>query len=408
MFFMYRFQAVSRKVPTIGFFLLVVLVAGGFLLLRGDEVAYAANPNWPMLNYNTGGTRYNPNETILNTGNVGSMVQKWSFTTFAQGDVGSSPAEVNGIVYVGATDHDFTPGEVDALNAKTGAVVWKYTTVASIDASPAVFNGVVYIGTEDGTFYAFNAATGAVIWQVTLGSGTDPIHSSAVVVKGVVYVGSLDHNLYALSAATGAVVWKYDTGDGIYSSPAVANGVVYIVSNFNGTLFALRVKSGKKLWSFPLAGGGFSYSSPAVVNGVVFVWGMCGCASGTLYALNATAGTVNWSYNTSWLGGNLAIANGVVYLQSAGNLNALSASTGGVIWSVLGTWTSSSPAVANGVVYFEGIIGGSSVFQAVNAATGAILWSSQPLNAISDSPAVANGFAYVGDADGNLYAFHLP
>src|SRR5205823_10054715 len=69
-----------------------------------------------------------------------------------------------------------------------------------------------------------------------------------------------------------------------------------------------------------------------------------------LFAGNLSCPSSNWSYNTSWLGGNLAIANGVVYLQSAGNLNALSTSTGSVIWSVLGTWTSSSPAVANGVV----------------------------------------------------------
>ena len=69
-----------------------------------------------------------------------------------------------------------------------------------------------------------------------------------------------------------------------------------------------------------------------------------------MFAGDLSCPSSNWSYNTSWLGGNLAIANGVVYLQSAGKLNALSTSTGSVIWSVLGVWTSSSPAVANGVL----------------------------------------------------------
>ena len=44
------------------------------------------------------------------------------------------------------------------------------------------------------------------------------------------YVGSEDNNLYALNASTGALLWKYTTGEQVYSSPAVANGVVYVGS----------------------------------------------------------------------------------------------------------------------------------------------------------------------------------
>ncbi len=48
--------------------------------------------------------------------------------------------------------------------------------------------------------------------------------------NGVVYVGSSDDNVYALNASTGALLWKYTTGNYVDSSPAVANGVVYIGS----------------------------------------------------------------------------------------------------------------------------------------------------------------------------------
>lgn len=398
-------KSVLRRI-LMGTLLLAVLVEGTLLSLNGGHIAYAAASNWPMLGYNLEGTRYNPNEIKLSTGNVHNLVQKWSFATFALGVVGSSPAVVNGIVYIGATTHDFATGEVDALSAKTGAVIWKLTTAMSIDASPTVANGVVYIGTEDGTFYALNAATGAVIWQTVLGSGSDPIHSSALVANGLVYVGSMDHHLYALNASTGAVLWKYDAGDVIGSSPALYNGIVYIVSNVNNdTLFALRAKSGKLLWSFPIPGAGNNYSSPAVSNGIVYVWGLCGCANGTVYALNAATGSVDWFWNTSWLAGDFAIANGTLYVQAAKNLNALDASTGALLWASASDWNDSGPAVANGVVYFDGTGGGT--LYAANATTGALLWSSPLPNSISDSPAVANGFVYLGDWDGSVYAFGL-
>src|SRR6516225_4175989 len=69
---------------------------------------------------------------------------------YATGDVvDSSPAVANGVVYVGSADHD-----VYALNAGTGALLWKYTTGSSLTGSPAVANGVVYVGSWDDNVYA--------------------------------------------------------------------------------------------------------------------------------------------------------------------------------------------------------------------------------------------------------------
>jgi hypothetical protein len=42
-----------------------------------------------------------------------------------------------------------------ALNAKTGAELWSYTTGGTVDSSPAVANGVVYVGLDDNKVYAF-------------------------------------------------------------------------------------------------------------------------------------------------------------------------------------------------------------------------------------------------------------
>ena len=58
------------------------------------------------------------------------------------------------------TDH-----YVYALNAATGGYIWSYKTGSSVDSSPAVVNGIVYVGSEDHKVYALNAATGTKIWS---------------------------------------------------------------------------------------------------------------------------------------------------------------------------------------------------------------------------------------------------
>jgi hypothetical protein len=85
---------------------------------------------------------------------------------------------------------------------------------------PAVANGVVYVGSLQGNVAALNATTGAVLWSSADTNG--PVQSSPAVADGMVYVGGNDGEVYALSAATGAQKWAYTTGNAVESSPAVA------------------------------------------------------------------------------------------------------------------------------------------------------------------------------------------
>jgi outer membrane protein assembly factor BamB len=140
------------------------------------------------------------------------------------------------------------------------------------------------------------------------------IHSSPAVANGVVYVGSLDRNLYAIDAMTGKEKWRFTTGNSVYSSPAVANGVVY-VGSMDGNLYAIDGVTGKEKWRFTT--GNRVYSSPAVANGVVYV----GSCDDNLYAIDALTGKEKWRFTTgkSWVYGVLsspAVANGVVYVGS--------------------------------------------------------------------------------------------
>ena len=63
------------------------------------------------------------------------------------------------------------------------------------------------------------------------------MYSSPAVANGIVYVGSNDKNLYALDAKTGAKLWSYATGNSVESSPIVTNGMVYVGSD-DGKVYA--------------------------------------------------------------------------------------------------------------------------------------------------------------------------
>ena len=98
-------------------------------------------------------------------------------------------------------------------------------------------NGVVYVGSEDDNVYALNASTGALIWKYATGGMI--MVSSPAVADGRVYIGSNDYNVYSLNASNGALIWKYTTGGYVVSSPAVSNGVVY-VGSYDDKIYALN------------------------------------------------------------------------------------------------------------------------------------------------------------------------
>ena len=312
---------------------------------KGAQKPFLIQTDWSEFHFDADGTRVNSYENVLNPKTVGGLDLKWSYLT--DNYVNSSPAIVNGVVYVGGD-------KMHALNASTGAQLW--TALRYVSSSPAVANGVVYVGSDDNTVYALNARTGALLWSYATGLY---VQSSPAVANGVVYVGSFDGNVYALNASTGAKLWSYLTGGSVFSSPAVVNGVVYVGSDYN--VYALSASTGAKLWSYTT--GSYVGPSPAVANGVVYI----GSLDHKLYALNADTGVPLWSYAT-------------------------------------GNAVESSPAVANGVVY---VGSDDNNVYALNARTGALLWSYLTGGNVYSSPAVVNGTMYIGSDDGRMYAFAL-
>jgi outer membrane protein assembly factor BamB len=213
--------------------------------------------------------------------------------------------------------------------------------------------------------------------------------SSPAVADGTVYVGSSDHHLYALDAATGALRWKFKTDGRITSSPAVSAGAVYFAS-FDSTFYAVDAATGQLKWKFKTAGErrfaaahlhgaepaaetmpdpfDFYLSSPVVSGRAVYF----GSGDTNLYALEAATGNLKWKYKT-------------------------------------GDVVHASPAISDGTLF---VGSWDSYFYALDAASGKEKWRFKTGEdpdihnqvGIRSSAAVADGVLYFGSRDSKFYA----
>ena len=307
--------------------------------------------------------------------------------------VESSPAVVNGVIYVGLRD-----GHMSALAVNTGEQVWQFKTGGKVEATPSIVDGGVYFGSRDGHVYALDTATGIKIWSYDTG---DEVVSSPAVGDGVVYAGSFDHRVYALRAATGERIWSHQTDGKVESSPVVSDAVVYVVSN-DRSLYALNASTGSRLWRVT-AGNYYNNRSisPEVADGVVY-WG----SNRKLFAMDSASGDTLWKFSELYSGvTSVALVRDTVLVGTAASIVALDKATGKQLWHFsISSYTRgfpSSPVVNQGVVYFGS---GDGYLYALDAGTGERFWRFKTEGAVSSTPAVADGVVYVSSGDGRLYA----
>lgn len=107
-----------------------------------------------------------PSRTASSTSAATTGEQKWMFQGGAdparhnQQGFQSSPAVVDGVVYVGARD-----AHVYALDARTGRLRFNFDARAYVFSSPALAGELAYFGSHNGRLYAVNATTGQLAWE---------------------------------------------------------------------------------------------------------------------------------------------------------------------------------------------------------------------------------------------------
>jgi len=151
---------------------------------------------------------------------------------------------------------------------------------------------------------------------------TDGYSTTPVVVNGVVYLQDMESNVMAIKLATGKVLWthNYSAPNGGPDGVNVVNGVVYAATNHAAV--ALDAATGRQLWSRTLIGNDHEGidMAPGYNNGTVYVSTVpvnptvgeyLGGGKGVLWALNARTGAPEWSFDeVQNLWGNPAVNSG--------------------------------------------------------------------------------------------------
>ena len=245
-----------------------------------------------------------------------------------------------------------TGGTLAALDADTGKVKWQHQLTEEFGRvsgyggrmSSPVFDegsGLVVFGFLNSAwgdmarggnrFYGFDGKTGEVVWMTEVTSPARPLkgtYSSTPVIavingQRLMICGASNGSLYALKVRTGEVVWSYYFSNNIVDqSPVVDGNLVYCAhgeTNPEGgpegrviCVDASQVANGqpKLVWQFK-NGKRFGLASPAIADGRLYVPEN----GGELFCFDAKAGTKLWDYKygTTARGAPL-IAGGKLYI----------------------------------------------------------------------------------------------
>ncbi len=247
-----------------------------------------------------------------------------------------------------------------ALDAATGSVLWKvgYPAIFTMNngaarhgagpkSTPAYAGGRLFSIGMTGIVTAFDAASGKQIWQKP-GSTVVPTfttHSFSPVVDGglvIFHVGG--HNQGALTAfdvATGEVTWIW-SGDGPgYGSPIVADieGTRQVITITQGRLIGVDVSNGALLWERPFVSGNFTNSATPVLFGQTVI----ASNGGPVVAVTVAKKNNQWVTENAWENtdapfrlSNAVLAGDMVFglsTRNSGQYFAIDATTGATLWT---------------------------------------------------------------------------
>lgn len=200
-------------------------------------------------------------------------------------------------------------------------------------------NGVLYVSSGLGVLTALDAKTGAEIWRKGI---RVPLHSAPTVADGRVYAITDDNEIMAFDANdNGAILWTYQ---GIVETarmltvpaPAVQNEVV-IAPFSSGEVVALRAQNGGVLWQdalasstrlTPLAALNDIAFGPVIADGYVIATAQ----SGVMTAFDFRTGQRVWSQPAGSIGMPWVAGDFVFTVTTDSKVAALSKIDGSVIW----------------------------------------------------------------------------
>ncbi len=199
----------------------------------------------------------------------------------ASGVMGSAaPALGDGTVYFPLTSGEVLAFGTDGSPLWSGAVAGQragraYGSLSDVTGDPVLSGGALYLGTAAGTTAALDAQSGLRIWTAPEGALSAPL-----VVGGSVFVVNDQAELVRLDSGTGAVIWHAGMPNFVneepkkrkavvaHFGPVLAGGRLAVVSG-DGLLRLFSAVDGALVATAPIPGG--AAAAPAMAGGMMYV-----------------------------------------------------------------------------------------------------------------------------------------
>ncbi len=181
--------------------------------------AMLANPDpadWPTMRRDQGGQSYSPLDQI-NTDNVGSLQLEWVWSMY-EGSSQPSPLVYGGVMYLINTSNI-----IQALDAKTGELIWEHHGGSATQEDMrniALYNDKIIQATTDSRLLALDARTGEKVWETVIADVSQGFVNSSgpIIADGKVIQGQAGCARYietrcyvtAHDANTGERLWQWN------------------------------------------------------------------------------------------------------------------------------------------------------------------------------------------------------
>ena len=238
-----------------------------------------------------------------------------------------------------------TAGVVHALDASTGATIWRHRMDIPGNLSASAFGGGASIDGDRvfatngvGEVLALDAATGTEIWRV---QPAGPLRGSPTIAFGQVFVMTQDNQIFALNAADGEQIWQESgsaTQAGVFGVAAPAAGQGSVIAGYSsGELSAYRYENGRVLWADALARTSISTevgaisdidADPIIDAGRVYALGQ----GGRMAAYELLTGQRIWELSLAGISTPAIAGEWIFTLTDDARLLAIARSTGRVRW----------------------------------------------------------------------------
>ncbi len=292
--------------------------ASAGMLVIGDGAVYISGPGYTVYAYRAA---------------TGALLWR---KTVAAGACPSTSAS-NALV-------DLTYGDRPSTVPYCGALVGLTYGDGALYGSEVSHNG------KERSLFALNAATGALLWRTPAPENrlfgppqfaNGKLFAALQLLSLFVYDidSPLPHDaIAAYDAKTGAQLWRSQPViENEYIPPVVAHGILYVAgtdaAKSTGYIYALNEANGTVSWRYHTEAGEAFYSSPEVADGVLYISGKSSLNRNFVLARNASDGAERWRYRSLFLDDSLAVQDGVLYISlETGVLYALRAANGAELW----------------------------------------------------------------------------